>query len=195
MQPNPPRLKKHHCLDGNAIPGPSFILPERDSKSIQTHFVHKANIPVPLEFKRRPIKSIALAFLYRFLDHFTFSFLLLKRPGDEKWEPPEGKIESGETNREGCIREVREEVGLIIDPDPLDITFFTQNSHFVIEGHPFIAPINGDKIVLSSEHIDYQFYPYNDALKIIRFNDVKCALMYANLCIQEKVWKDCNGQT
>ncbi|MDP3929161.1 MAG: NUDIX hydrolase [Bacteroidota bacterium] len=59
--------------------------------------------------------------------------LLMKRLG--KWDLPKGKIDPGETNEEGAVREVEEECGI----SPLNIQYFMGNSYhtYKLQGHRF----------------------------------------------------------
>jgi 8-oxo-dGTP pyrophosphatase MutT (NUDIX family) len=59
--------------------------------------------------------------------------LLMKRLG--KWDLPKGKIDPGETNEEGALREVEEECGI----SPLSIDRFFGNSYhtYKLQGHRF----------------------------------------------------------
>jgi mutator protein MutT len=60
--------------------------------------------------------------------------LIMKRLG--KWDLPKGKIDPGETNEEGALREVEEECGI----DKLSIRNFFQNSYhtYKLQGHRFL---------------------------------------------------------
>jgi 8-oxo-dGTP diphosphatase len=44
--------------------------------------------------------------------------LLVQRRNNHHWEPPGGVLELGESIEDGLRREVREETGLDIEPDP-----------------------------------------------------------------------------
>ncbi|PSQ45730.1 NUDIX hydrolase [Halobacteriales archaeon SW_6_65_15] len=51
---------------------------------------------------------------------------------DDRWKLPSGRIEVGETMREGAIRELEEETGLSVEPDAL--TFFSEEVVEPVEG-------------------------------------------------------------
>ncbi|MFC4357081.1 NUDIX domain-containing protein [Halobium salinum] len=44
----------------------------------------------------------------------------------DEWKLPEGRIECGESPREGVARELAEETGLVVDPD--DLVYFADNA-------------------------------------------------------------------
>ncbi len=45
--------------------------------------------------------------------------LLIQRRDNERWEPPGGVLELGESIHDGLRREIREETGLDVEPDAL----------------------------------------------------------------------------
>jgi 8-oxo-dGTP diphosphatase len=49
--------------------------------------------------------------------------LLTRRRDNQQWEPPGGVLELGEGIHNGLRREVREETGLIVEPDTLSGVF------------------------------------------------------------------------
>lgn len=86
------------------------------------------------------------------------------------WDLPGGRLDYGETIREGLVREVQEEVGLTIEviADPLNITtFFPQakRTNQVIR-IIYLCSANGN-IVLSKEHEEYRWI---DPQKYQEFN-------------------------
>lgn len=110
-------------------------------------------------------------------------FLLLKRSEASKhfageWEPPGGKIDSGESFDEALIREVKEESGLDIAIDGLaGATEFEVPKIRVVLIHMKAHIVSG-KIQLSDEHEDYvwlfpeKFSSKQLAPKIINFKDL-----------------------
>jgi mutator protein MutT len=92
-------------------------------------------------------------------------YLMVKRSFEEEnyagyWGVPGGKIEKGETPKEGLKREINEEIGLSIN----DLTFLGEyefNSKIFVffrEDPKF----DETSISLNEEHTDYKFFSYSE---------------------------------
>ena len=70
--------------------------------------------------------------------------------GDHKdgWEFPGGKIESGETAEEAVVREIREELAVVIRPERLVTTVECDYPRFHLIMHCFLATIESGSISL-----------------------------------------------
>ena len=75
---------------------------------------------------------------------------------DHKWEFPGGKIESGETNEQAIVREIKEELGLELK----ELNFFMTVDHpypdFQLIMHSYICPSSSREITLT-EHVDFKW--------------------------------------
>ena len=99
--------------------------------------------------------------------------LITKRDGRKavnprKWENPGGAVVKGETPLHGAIRELREETGIIVGENQLQLAY-TEISHVqVFKG--FVARISGDeKIVLQNgETEDFKWLSYDEYLQFIK---------------------------
>lgn len=69
------------------------------------------------------------------------------------WEFPGGKIESGETKEEAIIREIKEELALVITPEKLLISIEHDYSTFHLCMHCFLSVVKEGQISLL-EHND-----------------------------------------
>jgi 8-oxo-dGTP pyrophosphatase MutT (NUDIX family) len=123
-----------------------------------------------------------------------YEFLLLKRIPDKRgfWQPPSGGIEGDESILDACYREILEETGITKDR----IIRVIENVHsFVMDRHY----ITGEKIVpttefacafevddkakvrldnnVSLEHEDYCWVSYDEALKMLKWQNNKDAFM------------------
>lgn len=110
------------------------------------------------------------AIIYRKIKGKTEYLLLRNRLGE--WEFPKGHLENKEDLHEGAKREVSEELGITsikLDTDfhhyyqyvrefPSEISYKTV--------HLFIAHIDSD-INLSSEHNDFKWLCFDEALKLL----------------------------
>ncbi len=91
------------------------------------------------------------------------NLLVLKREAKDVhmpgiWEPPGGRLNSGENPFEGLKREVKEETGLDVEiKDPMTIRHFTRQDGQVITMLTFLCrPLHKD-VVISGEHTDFKW--------------------------------------
>lgn len=99
-------------------------------------------------------------------------FLLLKRhrsrPSGETWGVPGGKLEADENPLEGIIREVHEEIGLILQPDKLFFvkTAYIQYGEIQYVFHMFRTQFEEKPaIVLNEEHTEHRWLTAEEALQ------------------------------
>ena len=75
--------------------------------------------------------------------------LLIQRRDNQRWEPPGGVLELGETIPDGLRREVREETGL--DVEPVALTGVYKNMTRAIVALVFRCKITGGELASSDE--------------------------------------------
>jgi 8-oxo-dGTP pyrophosphatase MutT (NUDIX family)/phosphohistidine phosphatase SixA len=68
-------------------------------------------------FRRQPTVRAAGGVVSRQSANGMTEVLVIHRPRYDDWSFPKGKVENGETERECAVREVREETGLVCEPD------------------------------------------------------------------------------
>jgi 8-oxo-dGTP pyrophosphatase MutT (NUDIX family) len=115
--------------------------------------------------------------------------LLMKRASDRSWRPgeydlPGGRLEPGETPVAGLLREVREEVGMPFDAsDAVEI-----HVPGLVQPYPdldkriFLLVVSGSAlpdVVLSDEHVSYQWLPPVEVLDMFHHPVYEPALLYA----------------
>ena len=96
-------------------------------------------------------------------------YLVTKRPFHKqfggKWEFPGGKLEQGESNKEGLIREFKEELSLDIDVGELiGIHAFSHEKTLIEISFFWVYPLK--KEMSLNEHIDAQFVKLKE-LKVL----------------------------
>jgi len=118
-----------------------------------------------------------------------FAYLLLKRSDEGWWQGIAGGGEGSETPLEAAKRETLEETGIpkdsrflqLITVLPIPATEF-RYSHLlgrevcVIPQYCFGVLPKEKKIVLSSEHTDYKWLMYEEAYRLMKYEDNKIAL-------------------
>lgn len=117
------------------------------------------------------------AILYN-IENETIIFLLLQY-FQGHWDFPKGNKEKGESDIDTALREITEETGIN------DVTFlegfkkeifykYKRNNHLISKKVVyFLAKSNSIDVALSSEHLDFVWEPYEDALRKITYKNSK----------------------
>jgi len=108
------------------------------------------------------------------------------------WDFPKGTMESEETKEETAIRELYEETGLQADLDTQFVA--TSNYSFAHREHGmipktvyyFVGQTHTQNVILSHEHTNYVWLPYDQALEKITHDRSKKILEEANEYIKAK---------
>ena len=112
-------------------------------------------------------------------------FLLLHYPSGH-WDFVKGKIEEGESPNETVVRETKEETGI---SDLEFVNDFEENIkyNFQYDGsliHKkvifFLAQTKTEKIIISHEHLDYVWLPFDQAHQKTTFENAKIVLSKSN---------------
>ena len=107
------------------------------------------------------------------------------------WDFPKGTMEPGETKEETAIRELFEETGLSVDLD----TRFEATSHYSFAHREhgeipktvsyFVGKADTQDVMLSHEHTDYVWLPYDQAWEKITHDRSKKILEEAQRYISK----------
>ena len=81
--------------------------------------------------------------------------LLIRRRDNQRWEPPGGVLELGETIHDGLRREIHEETGLDIEPDAL--TGVYKNMPRGIIALVFRCKITGGQLTANNEVTSFRW--------------------------------------
>ena len=112
-------------------------------------------------------------------------YLLLLRPPSH-WDFPKGHGEKGETDEDTAHREILEETGIgdvsILPNFQQKIQYFFKQDNLLISKEVvfFIAVTKTKNVRLSSEHTDYTWLAYKEALEKITFKNSKDILTKAH---------------
>jgi bis(5'-nucleosidyl)-tetraphosphatase len=144
-----------------------------------------------------PVEISAGAVVFR-KENNEILFLLLRYPavnhrsGRDYWDYVKGHIEKGEARLETVAREAAEETGLS-DLEFIDGFSEKMEYFFVYQGQRifkivdfYLARTLTKEIVLSDEHNDYAWLPYDEAYKALSFDNAKQVLKKADEFLQRK---------
>lgn len=114
----------------------------------------------------------------------TLKFLLLHYP-EGHWDFPKGHVEAGESEHETAVRELQEETG-ITDLRFVE-NFRTEISYtYTRSGRPsnkqvifFLGQTTQSEVKTSFEHLTFKWLGYEDALKLLTFDNAKNVLKEA----------------
>ena len=113
-------------------------------------------------------------------------FLIFHRRGDDvrfllldygrHWDFAKGHVDPGESDTDAAIRELREETGIrdivpIPDFQREIVYFFRSGRHGLIRKTVvfFLAEVMKTDVILSEEHVGYDFLPFESAVKRATF--------------------------
>ncbi|HEX2728157.1 MAG TPA: NUDIX domain-containing protein, partial [Rubrobacteraceae bacterium] len=83
--------------------------------------------------------------------------LLLQRPAGT-WEPPAGRLATGETFQEGAIRELYEETGMLVAPQRILATWVGDSPNGgTLAAVTYIGRTENAEVRLSHEHLGYRW--------------------------------------
>lgn len=136
--------------------------------------------------KQLPVKVEVILYKY---ENRSLMFLLIKRSLDDSefWQPITGTVETNEGVLDCASRELAEETGII---NPF-LTFkpvyrFTWDKQGqTIEEFVYAAETNNCDVILSSEHTDYRWCTYKEAVKLLIHKDNRIALARVNALLQK----------
>jgi 8-oxo-dGTP pyrophosphatase MutT (NUDIX family) len=144
-----------------------------------------------------PVEKSAGAVVFRKEGNKIY-YLLLHYPSGARtpkdyWDFPKGHIEKGEKIGETVKREIEEETGLkeieFIEGFKEWIKYFFKfkgKNIFKIVTF-FLAETKTKDVKISSEHIGYEWLPYEKALERLTFNNAKEILKKANDFLNSKI--------
>lgn len=124
-----------------------------------------------------------------FIQNNEPAYLLLHHTAGH-WDFPKGTMEPGETKQQTAIRELYEETGLNADLDThfeaISDYFYTHYQHGVIPKtvYYFVGEAHTQEVLLSHEHTNYIWLPYDQALEKITHDRSKKILEEADKYIR-----------
>ncbi len=108
------------------------------------------------------------------------------------WDFPKGHVEAGENEMQAMMREVKEETGLDVDVvfgfrENVEYTFRAKYDngrlkHKVVDF--FFAESKTKSVVLSDEHIGYEWLPYELALEKLTYQSARSLLKKAHMFLK-----------
>ena len=128
--------------------------------------------------------------IFRKEDNETL-FLLLRTYIWGQWNFPKGNIESGENEKEAALREAREETGLnnfnIIEDFKEKIEYYYKKRGETVHKEViyFLAGTDEKDIKLSFEHKGYTWLNFEQALKLVSFDNSRELLKKAKKLINQ----------
>lgn len=140
---------------------------------------------------RAPFQVLVLP--YRFTNDGTIRYALLKREPSTGgyWQPIAGGGEDNETPEQAARRETFEEAGIPADSEfvrldsvamiPVEYWGFAWGDDvLVIPNHCFGVRVESEELTLSPEHTEYHWLTYDEARKILHWDDNRTALWELN---------------
>ena len=138
---------------------------------------------------RAPLQTLVLPFRFTASGRIEFAIFRRANYPDECWQGIAGGVEQDETVEQAARREAFEEAAIPGDVPliPLDsvasipASFFRDRhlwgpTTYVVPQQAFGVELNRHEIVLSDEHTEFRWVPYEDAARMLRWDSNKTAL-------------------
>ena len=118
-------------------------------------------------------------------------FLVVYSNRNKIWGFPKGHIEAGESEKEAALREIKEEAGLeglsFIEGFEQEVVYVTISKRLPFKGQKiekhvtyFLCETIGEDIMVDGREITgYRFSDFNDAERLVRFDNLKRILRRA----------------
>ena len=135
-------------------------------------------------------------------DERSAGFILCRKNGERKylllllgsdyWNFPKGKLESGESYLEAALRELEEETGItkieIVDGFTFryDYSFNAGSLRIKKLVKMFLAYYLGGDVVISDEHKRFKWVTFDEAIAILKFENIKRQLREAESFLAKK---------
>ncbi|MCX8194049.1 MAG: NUDIX domain-containing protein [Candidatus Pacearchaeota archaeon] len=136
------------------------------------------------------------AVVFRREDKKILYLILYKKASDhykEAWDFPKGNIDKGEKEQEAAAREIREEAGIkevVFIPGFKETIklFYRKDGKLIFKTIIFLLTETKQReIKLSSEHDNYRWAPFDEALNLLTHKNSKEILIKANNLLKEKL--------
>lgn len=143
---------------------------------------------------RLPLQVLVLPFRHRIGGQIEFAIFRRRDFADACWQGVAGGVEHGESAEQAARREMTEEASIPIGGSlvPLDamatipVTQFSDRNSwepnvYVVTERAFGARVeDAQTIVLSGEHSEYRWVPYEEAVRLLRWDSNRTALWELN---------------
>ena len=116
-------------------------------------------------------------------------YLLLKYVKGH-WGFVKGHIEKGESEEDTLLREAKEETGLNLKgiikgfKEKINYSYEYQEEIFSKDVIYYLVKSGGEEVLVSKEHISYDWLPYEEAIEKLSFDNTKEILKRANSFIK-----------
>jgi 8-oxo-dGTP pyrophosphatase MutT (NUDIX family) len=117
--------------------------------------------------------------------HISDPSVLLLNYLSGHWDFPKGNMEIDETEMQAATRELREETGIEIFTSlpgfrhELNYKYTKKSTLISKQVTLFLASTNVDRVIISHEHIGYQWAEINSAVNQLTYSNAKAALTSA----------------
>jgi 8-oxo-dGTP pyrophosphatase MutT (NUDIX family) len=131
------------------------------------------------EAQAPPKRKVQVHLFCEFAESGLRRFLVLRRPPERGafWQPVTGNVLEGEDIEAAARRELAEETGVLSTVSCTRVNEFkwTKQGEQIVE-HVFVAEARPCKVVLSPEHVDHRWEPYETARDLMFYESNKQAL-------------------